>query len=103
MLSNPGLRQLFLEVGSDPEWTCYFPHPQRVVCGGISIPDRWDLTPEPQVTEQILQRCRRIEPRLAEAEVIEAEVVAVHTAPTLVTPPPVEGPQPDATNATSVT
>jgi D-amino-acid oxidase len=71
VLTNPGLRQLFLEMNRGSEWTCYFPHPQRVVCGGISIPDRWDLTPEPQVTEQILQRCRRIEPRLAEAEVIE--------------------------------
>jgi D-amino-acid oxidase len=71
VLSNPGLRQLFLEMNRGPEWTCYFPHPQRVVCGGISIPDRWDLTPDPHVADQILQRCRRVEPRLAEAEVIE--------------------------------
>jgi D-amino-acid oxidase len=71
VLSNPGLRQLFLEVGSDPEWTCYFPHPQRVVCGGISIPGRWDTTPEDDLTDRILLRCRRIEPRLGEAEVIE--------------------------------
>lgn len=71
ILANPGLRQLFLEVNSGPEWTCYFPHPQRVVCGGISIPDRWDTTADPEVTERILQRCRRVEPRLGEAEVIE--------------------------------
>jgi D-amino-acid oxidase len=71
VLTNPGLRQVFLEVNNGPEWTCYFPHPQRVVCGGISIPGRWDLTPDPEVSERILQRCRRIEPRLGEAEVIE--------------------------------
>jgi D-amino-acid oxidase len=71
VLANPGLQQLFLEVNAGPEWTCYFPHPQRVVCGGISIPGRWDLTPDPEVSERILQRCRRIEPRLGEAEVIE--------------------------------
>ncbi|OBG18821.1 FAD-dependent oxidoreductase [Mycobacterium sp. 852002-51057_SCH5723018] len=71
VLTNPGLRQLFLEMNTGPEWTCYFPHPQRVVCGGISIPDRWDTTPDPEVTDRILQRCRRIEPRLCEAEVIE--------------------------------
>jgi D-amino-acid oxidase len=71
VLSNPGLRQLFLEVGSGSEWVCYFPHRQRVVCGGISIPGRWDTTPDPDVTDRILQRCRRIEPRLGEAEVIE--------------------------------
>jgi D-amino-acid oxidase len=71
VLTNPGLRQLFIELNEGPEWTCYFPHPQRVVCGGISIPDRWDTTPDPQVTDRILDRCRRIEPRLREAEVIE--------------------------------
>jgi D-amino-acid oxidase len=71
VLANPGLQQLFLEINSGPEWTCYFPHPQRVVCGGISIAGRWDLSPDPEVSERILQRCRRIEPRLGEAEVIE--------------------------------
>lgn len=71
ILTNPGLRQLFLDLRSSSEWTCYFPHPQRVVCGGISIPDRWDTTPDPEVTERIVARCRRIEPRLGEAEVIE--------------------------------
>jgi D-amino-acid oxidase len=71
VVTNPGLQQLFLEIYTGSEWTCYFPHPQRVVCGGISIPDRWDTTPEPEVSERIMQRCRRIEPRLAEAEVIE--------------------------------
>ena len=71
VLTNPGLRQLFLEIHEDPEWTCYFPHPQRVVCGGISIPGRSDTTPDPEVTERILQRCRRIEPRLGDAAVTE--------------------------------
>lgn len=71
VLTNPGLRQLFLDTSLGPEWTCFFPHPQRVVCGGISIPDRWDTTPDPEVSDRILQRCRRIEPRLAESEVIE--------------------------------
>ena len=71
VLTNPGLRQLFLEIHEDPEWTCYFPHPQRVVCGGISIPGRSDTTPDPEVTERILRRCRRIEPRLGDAAVTE--------------------------------
>lgn len=70
VLTNPGLRQLFLEVDGGPEWTCFFPHPQRVVCGGINIPDRWNTTADPAVSERILQRCRRIEPRLRDADVI---------------------------------
>ncbi len=71
VLANPGVRQLFIELNHGSEWTCFFPHPQRVVCGGISIPDRWDTTPDPEVTARLLARCRRIEPRLREAEVIE--------------------------------
>jgi D-amino-acid oxidase len=71
VLSNPGLQQLFLQIDSGSEWTCYFPHPQRVVCGGISIADRWDLTPDPDVTDRIVERCRRIQPRLGEADVLE--------------------------------
>jgi D-amino-acid oxidase len=71
VLTNPGLRQLFLELNTGPEWTCFFPHPQRVVCGGISIPGRWDTAAEADVTERILSRCRRVEPRLNDAEVIE--------------------------------
>jgi D-amino-acid oxidase len=71
VLTNPGLQQLFLEFNGGPEWTCYFPHPHRVVCGGISIPGRWDTTPDPDLTERILHRCRRVEPRLGGAEVIE--------------------------------
>ena len=71
VLANPGLQQLFLEISTAPEWICYFPHPQRVVCGGVSIPGRWDTTPDPEVTDRILRRCRRIEPGLGEAEVIE--------------------------------
>ncbi|MDA3640856.1 FAD-dependent oxidoreductase [Mycobacterium xenopi] len=71
VLSNPGLDQVFVEVTEAEEWTCYFPHPQRVVCGGIRVPGRWDRTPLPDVTERILQRCRAIEPRLADAEVVE--------------------------------
>jgi D-amino-acid oxidase len=71
VLSNPGLDQVFLELTEAEDWTCYFPHPQRVVCGGIRVPGRWDRTPEPEVTERILQRCKAVEPRLADAEVIE--------------------------------
>ncbi|MEE6177354.1 FAD-dependent oxidoreductase [Mycobacterium sp. 050134] len=71
VLTNPGLRQLCLELHHGPEWVCYFPHPRRVVCGGIGIPDRWDTTPDPEITERILRRCRRIEPRLGDAGTIE--------------------------------
>lgn len=71
VLTNPGLRQLFVEIDGGQEWTCLFPHPRRVVCGGIGVLDRWDTTPDPELSERILSRCRHIEPLLADAEVIE--------------------------------
>jgi len=54
MLANPGLDELFMELTAAAEWTSYFPHRDRVVCGGITVPDRWDRTPDPDVTDRIL-------------------------------------------------
>ncbi|OBJ85368.1 FAD-dependent oxidoreductase [Mycobacterium asiaticum] len=71
VLANPGLTQLFMQITEEDHWTCFFPHPQRVVCGGISIPDRWDTRPDPAVSERILADCRSVEPLLAEAAVLE--------------------------------
>ena len=71
VLTNPGLDDVFMELARDSEWTSFMPHPERVVCGGVRIPDREDLTPDPGITERILERCRRIEPRLRDATVIE--------------------------------
>ena len=70
VLSNPGLDELFVELTQAAEFTCYFPHPTRIVCGGIRVPGRWDRSPDPDVSERILQRCRTVEPRLWDAEVI---------------------------------
>jgi D-amino-acid oxidase len=71
VLTNPGLDELFMELTASPEWTSYFPHPTRVVCGGLSVPGRVDRTPDPDVTTRILSRVRAAEPRLHDAEVVE--------------------------------
>lgn len=71
VLTNPGVRQQFLDMGRGDEFVCYFPHPHRVVCGGVNIEGRWDRSADPEITERILQRCRRVEPRLRDADVIE--------------------------------
>jgi D-amino-acid oxidase len=73
-VTNPGLEEVFLELTAEPETTHYCPHPDRVLCGGITLPGRWDTAPDPGVTERILDRCRRVEPRLRHADVIDAWV-----------------------------
>jgi D-amino-acid oxidase len=70
LLSNPGLDELFMEIGTAAEWTCFFPHADRVVCGGVSVPDSWDTSVDDELTERIVARCRGVEPRLADAEIL---------------------------------
>lgn len=71
VLANPGLDTVFMELSQAPEWTSFFPHAGRVVCGSISVPGRWDTAADPGASERILQRCRRAEPRLRDAQVTE--------------------------------
>jgi D-amino-acid oxidase len=71
IMTNPGLDELLLELSMQLESVSYFPHRDRVVCGGIRLPDRWDTTPDPDLTDRIVERCRRVQPRLRDAAVIE--------------------------------
>jgi D-amino-acid oxidase len=71
IMTNPGLDELLMELSSQPEWVSYFPHRDRVVCGGIRTPGRWDTTPDPELTDRIIARCRRVQPRLRDAAVVE--------------------------------
>lgn len=74
IMTNPGLDELFLELDDSSEWTNVFPHPTRVVCGGIAVPDSEDRTADDALTERIVRRARAIRPILNDAEVIEVLV-----------------------------
>lgn len=75
IVANPGLDTFFFEAkGAGSTWTAFFPHGDRVVLGGIVLHDDWDLTPDPAVTDAILTRCIEVEPRLADAEVLDVQV-----------------------------
>lgn len=71
VLTNPGLDVAFMELTANSEWTCYFPHRDRVVCGGIRVQGRWDGGPDAEAARRILERCRRAEPRLNDAELVD--------------------------------
>lgn len=74
VVRNPGLDEWFMELTDGPEWASIFPHPERVVLGGISIDDSWDTAPDDAFTERLLARCIEIEPRLRDADIIETVV-----------------------------
>jgi D-amino-acid oxidase len=73
VFDNPGITELFMELAR-PEWTSVFPHPARVVCGGIAVPDSWDTAVDDAVTERIVERCTRVVPALRDARIIEVVV-----------------------------
>ncbi len=72
VVTNPGLTD-FIEVdtGDSPDLIAIYPHPGHVVLGGTAEPNRWDRNPDPATGHAILQRCTRLEPRLADAQVID--------------------------------
>lgn len=74
VLTNPGIDDAFIELTAQPEFTSFVVHRERIVCGGNVTQDDWDLTVDTDLTRRILDRCRRVEPRLADAQVIETLV-----------------------------
>jgi len=73
IVENPGLDEFFMEEPA-PRWAAWFPHGDHVVLGGCADEDDWRLEPDPAQAEEIVRRCAAIEPRLAEARVIEHRV-----------------------------
>ncbi len=74
VVENPGLEDFFMEDRGAPEWACWFPHGGRVVLGGVAQPGEVDPVPDPKVSSGILERCAALEPRLADARVIDEQV-----------------------------
>lgn len=70
VVENPGVEEFFQDNVDGPDMTCVFPHGDYVVLGGVAVPGNTDLEADPVVAEQILERCVKIEPRLAEASVV---------------------------------
>jgi D-amino-acid oxidase len=74
VVANPGLEEFFMEDRGAPEWACWFPHGERVVLGGVAQPGAEDRLPDAGVSRGILERCAAIEPRLAQARVLDEMV-----------------------------
>jgi D-amino-acid oxidase len=75
VVANPGIEEFFSEdTGLSPDLCCIYPHGDVVVLGGTAEDGAWDLQPDPQTAEQILNRCAAIVPALAAAHVISHRV-----------------------------
>jgi D-amino-acid oxidase len=79
---NPGITEFFTEdTGLSPDLCHIYPHGETIVLGGTAEPGNWSLRPDEAVAEQILERCRQVDPRLAEVAVLEHRVGLRPTAP----------------------
>jgi D-amino-acid oxidase len=69
LVANPGL-------DTSIRTRSYYIHPRRndVVLGGTYQIDDWDRRPDPATSDDILARCRELEPLLADAAVLGERV-----------------------------
>jgi D-amino-acid oxidase len=71
---NPGLTRFILDEDNPEGVTYIVPRSRDCILGGTADENDWDLEPDPHTARAILDRCARIEPRLAHAEILEHKV-----------------------------
>ncbi|MDQ6851996.1 MAG: FAD-binding oxidoreductase [Actinomycetota bacterium] len=83
IVDNPGLEEFFIEAPFSPAWAAYWPYPDHVVLGGTQSTEDTSTEPDPQIAEQIRQRCIEVEPRLRDAAVRAHQVGLRPARPTV--------------------
>jgi D-amino-acid oxidase len=73
-VGNPGLERFVLDEGNSGGVTYIVPRSEDCVLGGTAEVGNWSTTPDPETAMGILRRCAALEPRLAEAEILEHRV-----------------------------
>lgn len=73
-VKNPGLSRVWIDEHSGHGITYIVPRSHDVVLGGTADEGAEDRTPDPARTRDIIARCARLEPALAEAEVLSVAV-----------------------------
>ncbi|WP_329001758.1 FAD-binding oxidoreductase [Kribbella sp. NBC_00709] len=78
-----GLTDWLLADRSPAELTYVIPRENDVVVGGTSQPGDWNLTVEPDITDQILARAAELVPQLRKAKIIRQRVGLRPARPTI--------------------
>jgi D-amino-acid oxidase len=73
-VSNPGLDRFVLDEANPEGVTYVVPRSGDCIVGGTAEEGAWNTEPDPAVAADILRRCAALEPRLAQAEVLEHRV-----------------------------
>ncbi|GAA3025761.1 hypothetical protein GCM10010448_04520 [Streptomyces glomeratus] len=84
VVTNPGLTEFFSEeTGLSPDLLCFYPHGDTVVLGGTAIDGEGNLAPDDKAAADILVRWAEVEPRLAQARLLEHRIGARPTRATV--------------------
>lgn len=70
----PELREFVFEGGGSSDAISIVPHPRGVLLGGVRRPGRNDLTPDPQIAADTIERAARAVPAVRSAPVLGIEV-----------------------------
>jgi D-amino-acid oxidase len=82
VVANPGITEFFSEdTGESEELTHFLPHGDKVILGGTALPHVTESHVDSDAGAAIIRRCAAIEPRLADAAVIEQRVGLRPTRP----------------------
>ena len=68
VVRNPGITEFYVEESDPPVY--FFPQGDTVVLGGTAQPGDATTEPDPGIARAIVERCARVEPRLAGAPVV---------------------------------
>jgi D-amino-acid oxidase len=71
---NPGLNRFVLDEDNPEGVTYIVPRSEDCILGGTAEVDEWNLEPNPETAQGILDRCTKLEPQLEDAEILEHKV-----------------------------
>lgn len=72
--TNPGLKDCINEEEGPLAVSYIVPHSTYCILGGTADDNDWNLEIDPKTTEEILRKCRELDPRLNEVEVLGERV-----------------------------
>ncbi|GJM15602.1 MAG: D-amino-acid oxidase [Thermodesulfobacteriota bacterium] len=72
--TNPGLRDCINEEEGPLAVSYIVPHGTYCILGGTADDNDWNLEVDPKTSEEILRKCRELDPRLNEAEILGERV-----------------------------
>lgn len=75
VVANPGIEEFLSEdTGPSPDLLHYYPHGETVVLGGQAAANDLRTEPDLDLAKTVAARCAAIEPRLADAAILEHRV-----------------------------